>query len=123
MLDLKFIRQNTDLVRQAIVNRQDSTPLEEILQLDSERRQKILELEDLRHTRKEAAREKKQVSPDEGRSLRAKIRTLEEEVRNLKVQIQDIERRRKNEVETKALDFIRERNRMRDEISKYYNTN
>ncbi len=51
MLELKFIRENIDLVRQAIEKRQDTAPLDEILQLDSERRQRILELEDLRHGR------------------------------------------------------------------------
>ena len=64
MLDLKFIRENPDLVREALQKRQDSAPLDEILQLDSERRQKILELESLRHTRKEAAQQRK-VDKDE----------------------------------------------------------
>ena len=35
MLDLKFIRENIDLVREAVANRQDSAPLDEILELDS----------------------------------------------------------------------------------------
>jgi seryl-tRNA synthetase len=90
MLDLKFIRDNIDLVRQAVASRQDVAPLDEILQLDSERRQKILELEGFRHVRKEAAREKKQISPDEGRDLRAKIRALEEEVRSLDEQLEEL---------------------------------
>ncbi|MBM3158107.1 MAG: hypothetical protein FJ004_12625, partial [Chloroflexi bacterium] len=38
MLDLKFIRENTELVRQAIANRNDTAPLDEILKLDQERR-------------------------------------------------------------------------------------
>ena len=38
MLDLKFIRENPELVREALVNRQDSSPLDEILGLDQERR-------------------------------------------------------------------------------------
>jgi len=88
MLDLKFIRENIDLVREAIANRQDSAPLDEILQLDSERRQKILELEDLRHTRKEAARERKKT--EEGRDLRTMIRGLEEEVRSLDEQLEEL---------------------------------
>ena len=89
MLDLKFIRDNTDLVRQVLKNRQDTAPLDEILQLDAERRQKIIELEDLRHTRKEAARERKkdQEDAEEGRDLRTMIKSLENEVRNLDEQI------------------------------------
>jgi len=92
MLDLKFIRENTDLVRQAIEQRQDSAPLDEILHLDSERRQRILELESLRHERKEASRERKtdQETVEEGRDLRTIIRGLEEEARNLDKQLEEL---------------------------------
>ncbi len=90
MLDLKFIRENIDLVRQAVASRQDNAPLDEILQLDTEHRQKLLELENLRHTRKEAAREKKQAAASEGRSLRLQIRELEEEVRTLAKQLEEL---------------------------------
>ncbi|GAG17871.1 unnamed protein product, partial [marine sediment metagenome] len=92
MLDLKFIRENTDSVRQAIANRQDSAPLDEILQLDAERRQKLLELEGLRHARKEAGRERKttQEAISEGRSLRDKIKVLEEEVKSLDKQLEEL---------------------------------
>jgi seryl-tRNA synthetase len=88
MLDLKFIRENIDQVREAIANRQDSAPLDEILELDAEHRQKVLELEGLRHARKEAARDRKPI--DEGRDLRARIRELEEEVRNLDSQLEGL---------------------------------
>ena len=92
MLDLKFIRDNTDTVRQVLENRQDSAPLDEILQLDSERRQKILELESLRHTRKETARERKTDKGvvEEARDLRVTIRELEEEVRQLDDQLGEL---------------------------------
>ncbi len=89
MLDLKFIRENIDSVREAVASRQDTAPLDEILQLDAERRQKVMELEGLRHARKQAAKEK-QVSPDKGRDLRARIRELEEEVRNLDSQLEGL---------------------------------
>jgi len=88
MLDIKFIRENTDLVRQAIAKRQDSAPLDEILQLDLERRQRVNELENLRHARKETARERKSIS--EGRDLRTKIRALDEEVRSLDKQLEEL---------------------------------
>jgi seryl-tRNA synthetase len=92
MLDLKFIRENIDLVRQAVERRQDTAPLDEILQLDSEHRQKVLELEGLRHVRKEAARERKigEEAINEGRELRASIRALEEEVRQLDKQLEEL---------------------------------
>ncbi len=92
MLDLKFIRENIELVREAVESRQDTAPLDEILELDSERRQKVLELESLRHERKEAARERKKdkETVEEGRDLRTMIRGLEEEVRNLDKQLEEL---------------------------------
>jgi len=90
MLDLKFIRENIELVRQAVANRQDSAPLNEILELDLARRQKVLELEGFRHVRKEAAQEKKEKAVTEGRVLRVKIKALEEEVGSLNKQLQEL---------------------------------
>jgi seryl-tRNA synthetase len=92
MLDLKFIRDNADLVREAVEKRHDTAPLDEILELDSERRQKIIELEDLRHERKESARERKrdENSKEEGRDLRAMIKGLEDEVKGLDAELEDL---------------------------------
>jgi seryl-tRNA synthetase len=89
MLDIKFVRENIDLVREAIANRRDSTPLDEILKIDTERRKKVSELEELRRARKESAR-KKQAAADEGRDLRTRIRGLEEEVRRLDSQLNEL---------------------------------
>jgi seryl-tRNA synthetase len=92
MLDLKFIRENIDQVRQGVENRQDTAPLDEILDLDSEHRQKVLELESLRHQRKQAARQIKadKETIEEGRDLRAMIKGLEEEVRSLDNQLEEL---------------------------------
>jgi seryl-tRNA synthetase len=92
MLDLKFIRENIDLVREAIENRQDTAPLDEILELDQERRQKLLELESLRHQRKQVARVRKadKETIEEGRDLRAMIKGLEEEVRSLDNHLEEL---------------------------------
>jgi len=84
MLDLKFIRENANLVMEAVANRQDTAPVDEILKLDSERRRKVLELESLRSERKKTAREK---NIEAGRGLRTTIRALEAEVRNLDEQL------------------------------------
>jgi seryl-tRNA synthetase len=92
MLDLKFIRENIELVRQAIANRQDSAPLDKILELDLERRHKVLELEGFRHVRKEAGRKRRMAKEtvEQGRLLRAKIAALEEEGRNLDRQLEEL---------------------------------
>jgi seryl-tRNA synthetase len=89
MLDLKFIRDNPDVVRKAIADRQTTAPLDEILKLDGERRQKLQELEEMRHQRKEAAREKG-ADKESGRDLRTTIKEREEEVRGLDGRIEDL---------------------------------
>jgi seryl-tRNA synthetase len=95
MIDLKFIRDNPDVVRQAIANRNDSAPIDQILDLDQQRRARILELEDLRRSRKEASREYKAAAAGQetaaaGRDLRGTIRSLEDEVKELDTQLQDL---------------------------------
>lgn len=82
MLDIKYIRDNTESVIEALANRSDSTNLEDVLGVDNERRKKVSELEELRRLKKESARQNK-VSVEKGRELRSRIKLLEEEVRNL----------------------------------------
>jgi seryl-tRNA synthetase len=57
MLDLKLIRENPDLVLEALEKRHDSAPLEGILDLDAQHRKLLYEVETLRARRKEASRE------------------------------------------------------------------
>ncbi len=92
MLDLRFIRENSQTVEEALRNRQDSAPVDEILRLDGERRRKLLDLENFRHTRKEASRERKvdKASAEEARDLRATIRDLEEEVKKIDEQLESL---------------------------------
>lgn len=90
MLDMKFIRENTNLVREAIYHRQDNAPIDEIIRLDSKHRRKLLELEDLRHARKQTAREKRQAAVLEGRDLRNMARVLEDEVKSLDTELREL---------------------------------
>jgi len=89
MLDLKFIREKPDLVRESLKKRQDSAPLDEILELDTERRRKLIELEDMRRERKEISRQKR-AKVEEGRDLRVMIRSLEDEVRTIDEQLAEL---------------------------------
>ncbi|MGA1974329.1 MAG: serine--tRNA ligase [Conexivisphaerales archaeon] len=51
MLDMKFVRENPDLVRSYLNKRRVEFPLDELLELDVKRRKLIAELQDLRHRR------------------------------------------------------------------------
>ena len=89
MLDLRFIRENPDVVREALANRNDTAPIDEILELDTERRRKVQELEDLRRARKEVARDR-QAAAEKGRELRGQIHDLEETVRGIEQKLNDL---------------------------------
>jgi len=54
MLDIKFIRENTELVKQALRNRNLKLDLDAFIKLDSERRDILSKLEDLRAKRNKA---------------------------------------------------------------------
>ena len=89
MLDLKFIRENPDLVRKAIENRHDNTPIDEILRLDTERRQKIVKLDNLRQERKVISKEREKAQ-ERGRALRVEIQALEDEAKKLDAQLEEL---------------------------------
>jgi seryl-tRNA synthetase len=82
MLDLKFIRENPELLRRAIADRHDDAPVDEILRLDTERRQKIGKLDSLRQERKIISKEREKAQ-ERGRALRVEIQELEDEARKL----------------------------------------
>lgn len=93
MLDLKFIRENPEIVREALRKRNEEAPLEEILELDERWRAVTTELQSLRHKQKELSREigrlkKEGKDPSdviqEMRAISQKARALEEEERELK---------------------------------------
>lgn len=57
MLDLKFVRANPDIVRQALVNKGVAVDLDRILELDQERRQTLTEVEALKAKRNEVSKQ------------------------------------------------------------------
>jgi seryl-tRNA synthetase len=82
MIDLKFIRENTDVVRKALENRHDDAPLDEILRIDTERRIKTNKLDNLRQERKSVSKDREKAQ-ERGRALRIEIQGLEAEVQKL----------------------------------------
>ncbi len=89
MLDLKFIRENPELVKKAIANRHDTAPIDEILKLDTERRQGIVRLDNLRQERKAVSKEREKAQ-ERGRALRAEIQALEEDAKKLDERLSEI---------------------------------
>ncbi len=87
MLDLKFIRENPEIVKQAVAHRHDNAPIDKVIELDAQRRRKVLELDNLRRSRKETSREHKAAGASQGRDLRVMVRAIEDEVKLLDEQL------------------------------------
>jgi seryl-tRNA synthetase len=86
MLDLKFIRENPELVKKAVADRHDSAPVDEILKLDAARRQGLIKLDTLRQERKSVSKDREKAQ-ERGRALRVEIQALEEEAKKLDGQL------------------------------------
>ncbi len=96
MIDLKFIRENPDRVKEAIAHKRETADVDRLLALDAERRQKLQAVEKLKHERnvvsEEIARMKKS-GQDAGaaiarmQNVAARIKELDEAVRRLEEQI------------------------------------
>jgi len=96
MLSIQFIRQNPDLVREALARHNDSAPLDEILRLDNEHRQLLQESEVLRERRNKVSKElgrMKEKPPEmiaDMRQVGERIKALEQEETNLSEQLTDL---------------------------------
>jgi seryl-tRNA synthetase len=55
MLDLKFIRENPDLVRKGIENKNEKNRVDEVLKLDEERRKLIIQTDELKSKRNQVS--------------------------------------------------------------------
>ena len=93
MLDLKFIRENTDLVKQAVQNKREKVDIDKLIALDSQRRELLQKVEKLKQERNTAsqaiAKQKK-----EGKSADADIANMQQvsnEIKNLDNQVKEVE--------------------------------
>jgi len=93
MLDLKFIRENIDLVRQNISNKNEKANIDDIIQLDMERRKIIQEVEKLKNIRnvvsKEIADLKKQKLEADDKI--AEMKTVSDNIKELDDKLANIE--------------------------------
>jgi seryl-tRNA synthetase len=99
MLDLKFIRENTDLVKQALCDRNLDLDLDAFIKIDEARRKHLLELEELRAKQNKANNEisallkqKKdtKVAISSMKEISTKIGGLEDKLKELETQLDKI---------------------------------
>ncbi|MCL2141039.1 MAG: serine--tRNA ligase [Dehalococcoidia bacterium] len=90
MIDIRFIRENTETVRQALIARNDVAPLDLILEIDVERRALISAQEELNRAKKEAARSSHGESSGGGRELRDQAKALDDKLREIDNKLADL---------------------------------
>jgi seryl-tRNA synthetase len=97
MLDINLIREHPDTVREALQKRQmDPAPVDQVLALDSERRQILVEVENLKAERNTVSRDigrmkepaQRQEKIEAMRQVGEKISTLDDRLRSIEDQLQ-----------------------------------
>ncbi|GAB4320220.1 MAG: serine--tRNA ligase [Candidatus Zixiibacteriota bacterium] len=102
MLDLKFIRENVEAVRQGIANKNETDRLDDLLELDEKRRAIIADVEKLKHEKNVASENiarAKRAGEDATDAIAAmrevanRVQALDGELRDIEAQIRDLQLR------------------------------
>jgi len=98
MLDIKYIREQTDRVRQKLTERGQTYDLEGLLRVDQERRRLVVEVDELKHRRNTASdkitrlKQQRQSADSllaEMKQVSERIKQLDEQMRSLDEQLQE----------------------------------
>src|SRR3972149_6030822 len=85
MLDIKFIRENPDKVREGAAAKNIEVPIEEILRLDEEYRELSRTLQELYTQRNRIAKER---DIEGGREIKAEVDSKEDQLRKIKEELE-----------------------------------
>jgi seryl-tRNA synthetase len=93
MLDLKFIRENPELVKQGIKNKNETDRLDDLLNLDEQRRELILKTEELKHKRNQVSSQIPQMKKagQDVTNILAEMKTVSDKISSLDSQLREIE--------------------------------
>ena len=93
MLDLKIIRENPNLVRQGINNKNEIDKLDDLLKLDEQRRELILKSDELKHKRNQVSSQIPQMKKagQDVSNILAEMKTVSDQITNLDSQLKEVE--------------------------------
>jgi len=109
MLDLKFIRENAQAVKQNIINKNESADIDTFIELDEQRRAIIQQVESLKSTRNTVSEQiavlkKSKQNADqfieEMRIVSEHIKSFDDSLRTIESQMEDIQLRITNMVDS-----------------------
>lgn len=95
MLDIKFIRENLEEVKEAAKNKNIDINLDRLMELDEERRRLVTEIDDLRAKRNELAQSTGGARPTDeqiaqGKELKEQVAKLEEELKGKSSEFEEL---------------------------------
>ena len=98
MLDLKFIRENKDIVRKAIKDRGMQLNIDELLTLDAERRDMLKDLEGFKCKKNTLSQEMGQriAKKEDVSSLKAEIKSISQKIDELEPKVDGIDKKLEN---------------------------
>ncbi|HEX2961890.1 MAG: serine--tRNA ligase [Bacteroidota bacterium] len=94
MLDLKFIRENPDLVKKGIENKNETARVDELLALDTQRRELVLNADELKAKRNQASSQIPQMKKagQDTSSVLAEMKRVSDEITSLDDQLRQVEK-------------------------------
>lgn len=93
MLDIKFIRENTDKVKKAIQDKRIDLSLDDLLDVDRSRRTLLTEVEQLQATKNAFSKELPTMKEDEKKVKLLEMKEVSDREAELKVKLREVEQR------------------------------
>src|SRR5581483_5707070 len=90
MLDIKFIRENADKVKEAIKNKRVNLDLDKLLELDSQRRGILGDLEKLQAQKNAASKEIPKLAPEQKQAKLAEMKEVDAKTTELKREAEEV---------------------------------
>lgn len=84
MLDINFIRENTDKVKKAVIDKNLTVDIDQLLELDKKKRELVSEIETLRAQRNVISKEK---NIEKGKEIKSKLNELEPKLAEIDKQL------------------------------------
>ncbi|MDD4365057.1 MAG: serine--tRNA ligase [Synergistales bacterium] len=93
MLDIRWVRDNPDAVRQMLVNRKATFPVDELIGFDERRRHLLAEVEELKARRNQESKRigRAQTDGEDVEALKEAVRRISSRIKDLDQEISDVE--------------------------------
>lgn len=101
MLDIKFIRENTELVKNAVINKNEKANIEQILSVDAKKRQIQFDYDNAKATQNKVSSEIAKLKKEkaDASALLSEMQTLSQTIKQLGTELADVS----NELESQLL--------------------